>query len=77
MNMENDIYLKTLHYKKYKAKIYYSVQDNIYYGKVTNINDLISFENSSILNIRKEFHSAVDDYIELCNQSMKEPEKPR
>lgn len=64
-----------LDYKGYRSKIEYCTKDKIFYGKIEGINDLVNFESESISKIEKEFHSAVDDYLELCKEVGKEPDK--
>ncbi|MBE6938283.1 MAG: type II toxin-antitoxin system HicB family antitoxin [Ruminococcaceae bacterium] len=64
-----------LEYKGYYAKIEYSVEDHVLYGKIEGIKDLVNFESDSVDNIEKEFQSAVDDYLDLCRELGQEPDK--
>ena len=64
-----------LKYKGYYAVVQYSAEDEVLYGKIEGINDLVSFESDNISDIKSEFESAVDDYIEYCREIGKEPEK--
>lgn len=64
-----------LKYKGYYAVVHYSASDEVLYGKIEGINDLVSFESDSISEIKNEFESAVDDYIEYCEEIGKEPDK--
>lgn len=65
-----------IRYKDYFAKIEYSAQDGILYGKIEGINDLVTFESDNIQNIYIEFVAAVDDYLDFCKKNNKAPEKP-
>lgn len=65
-----------LKYKGYCGTVEYSEEDNILFGKVVGIRSLILFEGDSIPELRKDFESAVDDYLELCSQRNETPEKP-
>src|SRR6186713_2693849 len=67
----NDI----LQYKDYYASVHFSAEDEIFYGKILGINDLVSFEGSSVKELKKSFHEAVDDYLETCKEIGKEPNK--
>ena len=58
--MMNDI----LQYKNYIASIHFSSTDEVFYGKVLGINDLISFEGASLKELKKAFEEAVEDYLE-------------
>lgn len=64
-----------LQYRGYFAKIEYSVEDRILYGKIEGIKDLVNFESESIENIEQEFRNAVDDYLALCEELGQEPDK--
>lgn len=45
-----------------------------YYGKVMGIRSLISYEGESAQELLNDFHSAVDDYLEICKAEGQEPE---
>lgn len=63
-------------YRGYIGSVRYSAEDEIFYGKIEAINDLILFEGHSVQEIKKAFHDAVDDYIETCKKMKREPNKP-
>ncbi|WP_119080943.1 type II toxin-antitoxin system HicB family antitoxin [Chitinophaga alhagiae] len=64
-----------LQYKDYRASVHYSAEDDVFFGKVLGIDDLVSFEGSSVRELKKSFREAVEDYIETCRQLGKEPGK--
>lgn len=64
-----------LEYKGYFTKIEYSAEDKILHGKIEAINDLVNFEAENAEEIEKEFHLAVDDYLEFCKGIGKSPDK--
>lgn len=64
-----------LEYKGYCTKIEYSKEDKVLYGKIEGINDLVNFESDNLEDVEKEFHNAVDDYLEFCKECNKEPNK--
>ncbi len=64
-----------LKYKGYYAVVQYSAEDEVLYGKIEGIDDLVSFESDSICGIKNEFENAVDDYIEYCKEIGKEPDE--
>ena len=55
-----------LEYKGYHTKIELDTEEMVLRGKIEGINDLVNFESESIQEIEKEFHAAVDDYLEFC-----------
>jgi len=65
----------TISYKNFIGTINYSPEDNVLFGKVEGINDLITFEGKSVDEIKKNFYEAVDDYLELCKRTGKEVHK--
>lgn len=67
----NDI----LEYKNYYAEVHFSAEDEVFFGKVLGINDLVSFEGSTVTELKKEFQEAVEDYLTTCKELAKEPEK--
>lgn len=64
-----------LKYKEYLATVEYSTEDEVFYGKLFGINDLVTFEGASVKEIKSAFEEAVDDYIETCKEVNKKPEK--
>jgi len=67
----NDI----LEYKAYYATVHFNAEDEVFHGKIIGINDLVSFEGSSVKELKAAFREAVEDYIEACRLLKKEPEK--
>ena len=57
-----------LEYKGYTGSIEYSEEDHILFGKVQGIRSLVLYEGVSEDELSEDFHNAVDDYIELCEQ---------
>jgi predicted HicB family RNase H-like nuclease len=64
-----------MEYKGYHATVDYSQDDNILFGTIVGINDLITFEAESISDLKVDFEEAVDDYLATCAQLGREPEK--
>lgn len=65
-----------LEYKGYFAKIQYSASDNLLYGKIEGIADLVTFETQNCNEVKNEFEKAVDGYLDFCNEVGKPPERP-
>jgi len=63
-------------YKGYIGTVRYSEEDEVFHGKIEAINDLIMFEGSSVKELKKAFHEAVDDYLETCKEMGRAPQKP-
>lgn len=67
----NDI----LQYKNYYAEIHFSGEDEVFYGKILGINDLVNFEGYSVKELQRAFKDAVEDYLDLCRELGKNPDK--
>ena len=67
----NDI----LQHKNYYASVHFSSDDEVFYGRILGINDLVSFEGASVKELKSAFEEAVQDYLETCAEIGKEPEK--
>ena len=52
-------------YKGYYTLIHFDSEDKVLYGKIEGIDDLVTFESDSAKEIEKEFHDAVDDWLEF------------
>lgn len=59
----------------YYGIIEFSAEDDCFFGKIVGINDLVIFEGKSVEEIKKSFFDAVDDYIKICKNADKDPEK--
>ncbi|MCL2153508.1 MAG: type II toxin-antitoxin system HicB family antitoxin [Oscillospiraceae bacterium] len=66
----------TLHYRGYVGDIEFSEEDAVFHGKVFGVKSLISFEGDSVKTITEDFHNAVDEYLEYCEEKGLEPERP-
>ena len=62
-------------YKDFMGSVHFSADDEVFFGKIEGIEDLVSFEGKSVKEIKKAFEEAVDDYIELCKGNEKEVER--
>lgn len=64
-----------IEYKGYVGSVEFSPEDEIFYGKVQGIRALISYEGTNAAELVQDFHGAVEDYLELCQEEGKEPER--
>lgn len=64
-----------LTYKGFFGSARYSAADEVFYGKLEGIDDLVNYEGASVKELIKAFHEAVDDYVETCQRIGKEPNK--
>ncbi len=60
-------------YKNYIGTVNYDDGAEILFGKINNIDDLITFEGRNVEELKKAFHEAVEDYRSICEETGKEP----
>lgn len=64
-----------LKYKEIYGEVEFSAEDMIFHGHLILVDDLVTFEASSVRGLEKEFKMAVNDYLETCKLLEKQPEK--
>lgn len=62
-------------YKNYIGSVEFSAEDGVFYGKVQGIRSLISYEGTTASELLKDFHKAVDDYLDTCREQGITPEQ--
>lgn len=62
-------------YKGYFGSVSYSEEDEVYYGRIEYIRDLVSYEGDDIESLENNFKEAVDDYSEFTKERDIEPVK--
>jgi predicted HicB family RNase H-like nuclease len=65
----------TIKYKDHLGSVRFSAEDRVFYGKIEGINDLVTYEGSSVDELMSAFQEAVEEYIVLCNMQDKPVEK--
>ncbi|MDR2146631.1 MAG: type II toxin-antitoxin system HicB family antitoxin [Tannerella sp.] len=55
-------------YKDFIGYVQFSADDNVFFGKVEGINDLITFEGETVQELRDAFQYVVDEHIKDCEQ---------
>ena len=68
--------INTIEHKGYLGTVEYSAEDNILFGQVLGIRGLISYEGSSIEQLKADFAEAIDDYLFDCVENGIEPQQP-
>ena len=68
--------MKTMTYNGYTGIVEFDGDDEIFFGHIAAINDLIGFHAETVADLKAAFHEAVDDYIATCQRIGKVPDKP-
>lgn len=64
-----------MEYRGYHAKVEYSPEDETFVGQVFGVADTLVFDGQSIEELKAMFHASIDDYLELCQEIGKEPDR--
>jgi predicted HicB family RNase H-like nuclease len=63
-------------YKGYQARVDLDEEAGVFHGEVINTRDVITFQGSSVEELKRAFEDSVDDYLEFCGARGEDPEKP-
>lgn len=63
-------------YKGYSGSATTSISDMCLYGTILFIEDLVTYQAQTLSDLKQEFHAAVDDYIQTCEDLGRAPKKP-
>lgn len=62
-------------YKGYVATVKYDRGSNLFQGKVEGVISELSFEDSTVDGLEKNFRETIDNYLRWCEENGKEPEE--
>jgi predicted HicB family RNase H-like nuclease len=72
----NNAMTNAMTYKGYFARIDFDGRDNIFVGHVLGVDDKISFHGETVADLTRNFHVAVDHYLDECKRTNRKPQKP-
>ena len=58
--------MKDITYNGFTGSVHFSEADNIFYGKIEGVIDLITFEGESVNELTDAFHYMVDEHLKDC-----------
>ncbi len=68
--------MNTMTYNGYHARIEFDAEDEVFFGRIAGISDVVGFHGDSVVELKEAFHEAVDDYLETCRKIGTEPRRP-
>ena len=68
--------MNTMRYKNYTARIEFDERDNIFTSRVLGLRSIISFHGITVASLRREFKTAIDEFVRDCEERGVKPEKP-
>lgn len=63
-------------YKGYSAHIEFDEKAGLFHGEVIDTKDVITFQGTSVTELKKAFKDSIDDYLAFCKERKEEPDKP-
>jgi predicted HicB family RNase H-like nuclease len=63
-------------HKGYEGIVTYDEEADILHGEVINTRDVITFQGTSLPQLKKAFRESVEDYLAFCKERGEEPDKP-
>lgn len=68
--------MNKLTYKGYTGAIEVSIEDNCLHGQILFIEDIITYEGTTVVDIKASFKEAVNRYLAYCKETGKPANKP-
>ena len=65
-----------MEYKGYRAAVTFDSDAGVFHGEVVDTRDVIVFEGTSVGQLEEEFRFSIDDYLAVCAERGREPDKP-
>ncbi len=65
-----------IEYKEYTGVFEFDPSIDAFHGRVIGLQDVVTFEGHSVEELRKEMKESVEDYLSLCADVGKDPERP-
>jgi len=68
--------MNLLKYNDFIGEFEYDQDARIFHGRIVNIQDVVTFEGSSVKELETALAESVKDYLEFCREVGKVPDKP-
>ncbi|MBV7387915.1 type II toxin-antitoxin system HicB family antitoxin [Pasteurellaceae bacterium TAE3-ERU1] len=68
--------MKMMQYKNYVGTIEPDLDNGVLFGKLANIRDLVTYEATTLSQLKKEVEQSVEQYLADCKALGKTPDKP-
>ncbi len=65
-----------MEFKGFKARVEYSADDEVFFGQLIGIEDIVTFHGKTVRELKKAMKEAVEFHIELCERTGSELKKP-
>lgn len=65
-----------LTHKGYHGHVEFDAEAGVFHGEVLGTRDVITFQGTSVEELKEAFRDSVDDYLDYCKERGEEPDKP-
>jgi predicted HicB family RNase H-like nuclease len=65
-----------IEYKGYVGRVEFDDEIGAFHGEVVNTRDVITFQGTTVVELRKAFRESIDDYLAFCRERGEQPERP-
>lgn len=65
-----------IEYKGYTGVFEFDPSIDAFHGRIIGLQDVVTFQGTSLEELRQEMAYSVEDYLEFCAETGKEPERP-
>lgn len=63
-------------YKGYSGTVRFDDEAEIFHGEVLGLRDVVTFQGTTVEELKKAFEDSVEDYLEFCEERGEAPERP-
>jgi predicted HicB family RNase H-like nuclease len=65
-----------MEYEGYVGRVEYDDEAGLFHGEVINTRDVITFQGTTVAELRKAFRDSIEDYLAFCEERGEEPQRP-
>lgn len=65
-----------LNYKNYVGHVEFNDEAEIFHGEVINTRDIITFQGTTVKELKRAFKDSIEDYLAFCAERKEAPDKP-
>lgn len=63
-------------YKGYSGTVRFDDESEIFHGEILGVRDVVTFQGTTVEEVKRAFEESIDDYLEFCEERGEEPDKP-
>ena len=63
-------------YKGYSGTVRFDDEAELFHGEVLGLRDVVTFQGTTVDELKSAFEESIDDYLEFCDERGEEPDKP-